>query len=159
MNKLVSVSGKAAAKRRLPFSHSARAVDAAAAPACKRWLIYAGGTLLVLFMAAFGFLFICGRRRCPLSSISQTSQMLDLQGNVIDTFHAGENRQSVPLKDISPYLVEATLAIEDQRFYDHLGFDMKGMARAAVVNVEHMLAEARGQHADAAACAQSVSDA
>ena len=57
--------------------------------------------------------------------------MLDLQGNVIDTFHAGENRQSVPLEDISPYLIEATLAIEDQRFYDHFGFDMKGMARAA----------------------------
>ena len=38
----------------------------------------------------------------PVSTVSQTSQILDLQGNVIDTFHAGENRQSVPLKDISP---------------------------------------------------------
>ena len=83
----------------------------------------------------FAFYFICALKRCR-SSISQTSQMLDLQGNVIDTFHSGENRQSVPLKDISPYLIEATLAIEDQRFYDHLGFDIKGMARAAVVNVK-----------------------
>ncbi|MBW7460220.1 penicillin-binding protein, partial [Paenibacillus sepulcri] len=77
----------------------------------------------------------------PVSSISQTSQMLDLQGNVIDTFHAEENRQSVPLKSISPYLIESTLAIEDQRFYDHLGFDIRGMARAAVVNIEHLKAK------------------
>ncbi|SDX86509.1 penicillin-binding protein, 1A family [Paenibacillus sp. CF384] len=104
----------------------------------KRWLIYSGAALLVLFICAFGFLYYLREQALPASAISQTSQMLDAQGHIIDTFHAGENRQSVPLKQISPYLVEATLAIEDQRFYDHLGFDMKGMARAAVVNVENM---------------------
>ncbi|WP_407673396.1 transglycosylase domain-containing protein [Paenibacillus silvisoli] len=104
----------------------------------KRWLLYTGAALLVLFMAAFGFLYYLRVQALPASAISQTSQMLDAQGHVIDTFHAGENRQSVPLKQISPYLIEATLAIEDQRFYDHLGFDVKGMARAAVINVEHM---------------------
>lgn len=62
--------------------------------------------------------------------------MLDLHGNVIDTFHAGENRRSVQLSDISHYVIEATLAIEDRRFYDHRGFDMKGMARAVMVNVQ-----------------------
>jgi 1A family penicillin-binding protein len=72
----------------------------------------------------------------PVAAISQTSQMLDLQGNVIDTFHAGENRRSVQLSDISHYVIEATLAIEDRRFYDHRGFDMKGMARAVMVNVQ-----------------------
>ncbi|WP_219834890.1 transglycosylase domain-containing protein [Paenibacillus sp. R14(2021)] len=107
----------------------------------RKGLFYAGCALLVLFMAAFGFLYYLRVQALPASSISQTSQMLDLQGHVIDTFHAGENRQSVPLKDISPYLVEATLAIEDQRFYDHLGFDMKGMARAAVVNFTHFSRE------------------
>ncbi|QHT63698.1 PBP1A family penicillin-binding protein [Paenibacillus lycopersici] len=103
----------------------------------RRGLIYAGGMLLVLFMAAFGFLYYLRVQALPASSVSQTSQMLDARGQIMDTFHAGENRQSVPLKNISPYLVEATLAIEDQRFYDHLGFDLKGMARAALVNLEH----------------------
>ncbi|QHW35108.1 PBP1A family penicillin-binding protein [Paenibacillus rhizovicinus] len=103
----------------------------------RKGLIYMAGMLLVLFMAAFGFLYYLRVQALPASSISQTSQMLDAQGHVMDTFHAGENRQSVPLKEISPYLVEATLAIEDQRFFSHLGFDMKGMARAALVNLEH----------------------
>ncbi|AZN43529.1 transglycosylase domain-containing protein [Paenibacillus albus] len=104
----------------------------------QRWLLYTGGALLLLFVAAFCFLYYLRVQALPASAISQTSQMLDTQGHVIDTFHAGENRQSVPLKEISPYLLEATLAIEDQRFYDHLGFDLKGMARAAFVNVEHL---------------------
>ncbi|MFC5651279.1 transglycosylase domain-containing protein [Paenibacillus solisilvae] len=104
----------------------------------KRLAIYTGAAVAVMLAAAFCFLFYLRTQSLPASSISQSSQMLDLRGNVIDSFHAGENRQSVPLKDISPYLIEATLAIEDQRFYDHLGFDMKGMARAALVNVEHL---------------------
>ncbi|MGI2296414.1 transglycosylase domain-containing protein [Paenibacillus sp. GXUN7292] len=74
----------------------------------------------------------------PAASISQTSRMLDLHGNVIDTFHAGENRYSVSLNQISPYVIQATLAIEDRRFYDHIGFDIKGMARALMVNVQSM---------------------
>ncbi|MFF2484224.1 transglycosylase domain-containing protein [Paenibacillus sp. NPDC058071] len=77
----------------------------------------------------------------PVATISQTSQMLDLQGQIIDTFHAGENRHSVPLDHISPYVVQATLAIEDRRFFDHHGFDVKGLARAVVVNVESLSAK------------------
>jgi len=104
----------------------------------KRWAIASGCGIAVLMIAAFCFLFYLHKQSLPVSFISQTSQIFDLQGNVIDTFHAGENRQSVPLKSISPYLVKATLAIEDQRFYDHLGLDTKGMARAVFVNLQHL---------------------
>ncbi|MFB9330687.1 transglycosylase domain-containing protein [Paenibacillus aurantiacus] len=98
----------------------------------------AGGCTLAMLLFAFGFLYYLRHQTLPAASITQSSQMLDLQGNVIDTFHTGENRQSVPLKAVSRHLIDATLAIEDQRFYDHLGFDLKGLARAAVVNLEHM---------------------
>ncbi|MBB3114663.1 1A family penicillin-binding protein [Paenibacillus phyllosphaerae] len=104
----------------------------------RRLSIVAGCVLLVSFIALFSFLFYLRNQTLPTASISQASQMLDQQGQIIDTFHTGENRQSVPLKSISPYLIEATLAIEDQRFYEHLGFDMKGLARAAVVNLKAM---------------------
>ncbi|MFD0713140.1 transglycosylase domain-containing protein [Paenibacillus sp. GCM10027626] len=103
----------------------------------KRLLIAAGCGLAVLMIAAFCFLFYLHKQALPVSFISQTSQIIDLQGNVIDAIHAGENRQSVPLKNISPDLVHATLAIEDQRFYDHIGFDTKGMLRAMLVNLQH----------------------
>lgn len=95
-----------------------------------------GLTVGVLLVAVCGLLLYLRSQALPAASISQSSQMYDLHGNVIDTFHAGENRRSVPLSAVSTYLVEATVAIEDQRFYDHPGFDLKGMARAAVVNLE-----------------------
>ena len=35
-----------------------------------------------------------------------------------------------------PLLLQAVVAVEDQRFYEHRGFDLLGIARAAIVNVE-----------------------
>ena len=46
-----------------------------------------------------------------------------------------ENRTNVPLKDIPKNLKNATIAIEDRRFYDHSGVDMRGVARAVWANV------------------------
>lgn len=43
----------------------------------------------------------------------------------------------VPIGHIAPKLREAIVAIEDRRFYDHWGFDVTGMARAALVNIQH----------------------
>ena len=43
----------------------------------------------------------------------------------------------VPIGRISPNLRNAIVAIEDRRFYEHWGFDMTGMARAALVNIQH----------------------
>lgn len=43
----------------------------------------------------------------------------------------------VPIGHISPDLKNAIVAIEDRRFYDHWGFDMTGMARATLVNIQH----------------------
>jgi len=47
---------------------------------------------------------------------------------------AGTN---VSLKDLPPYLPKAFIAIEDRRFYQHVGVDPLGIARAAVANVLH----------------------
>ena len=48
-----------------------------------------------------------------------------------------EQRIEVPLSDVSPNLTKAITSIEDQRFYDHRGFDPVRMASAAVANVRH----------------------
>lgn len=102
----------------------------------KKWLKWATAAFTLFILILAGTLIFLRTQSLPVTAISQTSQMLDLHGNVIDTFHAGENRRSVQLSDISHYVIEATLAIEDRRFYDHRGFDMKGMARAVMVNVQ-----------------------
>ncbi|NLN76420.1 MAG: PBP1A family penicillin-binding protein [Armatimonadetes bacterium] len=46
-----------------------------------------------------------------------------------------ENRTNVALKDIPKELREATVAIEDKRFYEHSGVDMRGVARAVYANI------------------------
>jgi membrane peptidoglycan carboxypeptidase len=42
----------------------------------------------------------------------------------------------VPLRRVSPWLVKATVAIEDRRFYEHGGLDIEGIARALWENVK-----------------------
>jgi len=107
----------------------------------RKWLRRALVALTLLILLLIGSLIYLRAQELPVTSISQTSQMVDLQGNVIDTFHAGENRRSVPLDRISHYVIDATLAVEDKRFYDHSGFDMRGLARAVMVNVQSMSAK------------------
>ena len=41
----------------------------------------------------------------------------------------------VPIKELPPYLPRAFIAIEDRRFYSHVGVDPFGLARAAVANL------------------------
>ena len=53
-----------------------------------------------------------------------------------------ENRTNVPLKDIPKNLRDATIAIEDKRFYEHSGVDIRGVARAVFENLRgHRLAQ------------------
>ena len=46
-----------------------------------------------------------------------------------------ENREPVESNAISTFVKNATVAVEDERFYEHGGFDPVGIARAAVVSV------------------------
>ncbi|AOK90740.1 transglycosylase domain-containing protein [Paenibacillus polymyxa] len=72
----------------------------------------------------------------PLADTDRNSRLLDSQGQVIATFSAG-GKESIPvqLDHISPDLIAATLAVEDRKFYDHFGFDFKGLGRAVIVNL------------------------
>nr|WP_243633328.1 PBP1A family penicillin-binding protein [Paenibacillus xerothermodurans] len=66
------------------------------------------------------------------------TELYDIHGEVVEVMNGGINQQRVTLADISPKLIKATLAIEDRSFYHHYGFDVRGIARAAVVNLQHM---------------------
>ena len=47
----------------------------------------------------------------------------------------GGNRQVISLDDISPNLINATIALEDKTFYDNPGIDLRGIARAAIQSI------------------------
>ena len=66
--------------------------------------------------------------------LAQTSKIFDSEGNLIRTFHGIEDRTVVPLKKIPKKFQHAVIAIEDERFYEHDGVDLKAILRAAFTN-------------------------
>ena len=59
--------------------------------------------------------------------------LVDRQGLPLRTVRGagGELRGWVPLADLDPRLIQAFVALEDRRFYDHMGVDVRAVARAA----------------------------
>ncbi len=66
--------------------------------------------------------------------LPQRSTVLDADGNVLAHLFE-ENRVIVPLDKVSRTFVEALLAVEDSRFYEHGGIDLPGTMRALLANV------------------------
>ena len=67
----------------------------------------------------------------------ETTRILDREGNVLYELldpNAGR-RTYVPLDEISPYLVAATIATEDANFYSHPGYDIYAIARSFYYNL------------------------
>ncbi|WP_318213736.1 transglycosylase domain-containing protein [Streptomyces sp. SCL15-6] len=61
--------------------------------------------------------------------LSQRTTILDSEGGTIASVYS-RDRTVVGLKDISPYMQKAIVAIEDSRFYQHGAVDLKGVLRA-----------------------------
>ncbi len=59
-----------------------------------------------------------------------SSKIFDRNGNILYEIYADQNRTPIKLKDLPPYVYQASIAIEDQRFYKHFGFDFEGIVRA-----------------------------
>jgi penicillin-binding protein 1C len=67
----------------------------------------------------------------------ETTRILDREGNVLYELldpNAGR-RTYVPLDEISPFLVAATIATEDSNFYSHPGYDILAIARSFYYNL------------------------
>ena len=63
-------------------------------------------------------------------AIGENSFMYAADGSTLGVIPAERNRQPVTMRQISPWLPKATVAIEDRRFYEHGGIDPSGIARA-----------------------------
>ncbi|WP_406199355.1 penicillin-binding protein [Streptomyces sp. NBC_01017] len=67
--------------------------------------------------------------------LSQRTTILDAKGDQIASVYS-RDRTVVDLKDISPYMQKAIVAIEDARFYQHGAVDLKGVLRALNRNAQ-----------------------
>lgn len=63
-----------------------------------------------------------------------SSSIYDSKGNVLYTIFEGENREKARLSEVSKYLIDATIAAEDENFWNHHGIDIKGISRAVMSN-------------------------
>jgi penicillin-binding protein 1A len=97
------------------------------------WLILACLVALGALAAFMGLL-----RAVPLPNAApeaQSSLVYDANGQVMGSFHGEQNRTIVPLSDISMNLRQAVVATEDRGFYTHPGVSLRGIIRAAFVNL------------------------
>ncbi len=61
------------------------------------------------------------------------TQILSSDGKVIGTWNMNkDNRIHVPFDSISPHIIDALIATEDKRFYDHSGIDFWSLGRAII---------------------------
>ena len=64
------------------------------------------------------------------------SEILAADGTRLGFIRSDESRTPIPLEDIPEVMQEATIAIEDERFYEHDGVDWNAVARAFFENIE-----------------------
>jgi membrane peptidoglycan carboxypeptidase len=93
-------------------------------------LAAAGGLAVITFLYAFWILLTFNPKNI---GPKDSTQIMDREGNLLYTIHGEENRESLKsLDEISPYVVDATIAIEDDAFYDHIGIDIPGLFKAVL---------------------------
>lgn len=66
---------------------------------------------------------------------SLPSYIYDINGDLITEVHDAQNRIPIKMEDVPDYLRDAFLAAEDKSFFDHPGFDLRGIARAVYTNL------------------------
>ena len=138
--------GKTSLKRR------ARQIDHKPVKVRRKIGVIFGKVLLIciLILGVVGVSTVVGAVKGILASAPDISEVdviptgfsttvLASDGSEIATLVAeGSNRRSVTLDEIPKDLQHAVVAIEDERFYEHNGIDLKGIARALVADLKSM---------------------
>jgi penicillin-binding protein 1A len=103
-------------------------------------IILAGLGLLAIVSTFFGMMMAISQDLPQLENKKEfaeakNSVVLDDVGNRIGTLLNNNQRVLVESDQISPYMKQAAVAIEDKRFYEHNGIDLPGMFRAGLADV------------------------
>jgi monofunctional biosynthetic peptidoglycan transglycosylase len=107
-----------------------------------RWIVRAVGWALVLFLALVVLYRVIDPPLTPLM--------------VREAFVHGLTKESVPLDRIAPALLQAVIAAEDARFFEHRGIDWDAVRRAREYNTRHGNEPRRGGSTITMQCARNV---
>lgn len=93
--------------------------------------------ILLIGLLSIGIvLSICYLLGPPEIDHHSVSVIYDENGEPLET--VSSMNEIVPLENISPHLIRATIVAEDRNFYDHHGFDYKGIVRAIYKNIQSL---------------------
>jgi len=99
------------------------------------WRIFFGGLIFViLFLLAINFgLFgkMPSVQELENPEADLASEIISSDGKLMGKYYA-ENRSEIKYSEISPNIINALIATEDQYFYEHSGIDAKAVARAVI---------------------------
>ncbi|MEH7248448.1 PBP1A family penicillin-binding protein [Neobacillus niacini] len=93
------------------------------------------GCMMIVFLGVLGYAKILG---APPLAVPQSTLFFASDGTLIGESNSGQKRYWVPLEEISPDLIHATISIEDKNFYEHNGFDYKRIAGAILADIQAM---------------------
>src|SRR6476469_426176 len=93
-------------------------------------LLAIGFLSVLLFYASWAATFDMKK----VGAMPERNTVFDVDGKIYSRL-AGANRLRVSLDEVSPFFIDALLAREDTRFYQHPGIDWRGIARALVRDV------------------------
>ncbi len=98
-------------------------------------------TLAIGVLSAVGYVISIANGAPDLDSLKakdqgQNSIIYAADGKQLGVIESSTLRRTIPSSSIPQSLKDATVAIEDKRFYDHKGVDFEGVVRAAIKNAE-----------------------
>lgn len=99
----------------------------------RKFILSAIALVSIVIFALLGYLFIIFMGNYVIDDeklvMDTASKLVDDQGNEITKLYI-ENRELVDIAEIPKYVQQAFISVEDQRFYEHHGIDVKSIGRA-----------------------------
>lgn len=100
------------------------------------------GTLFIIVLSVVGLVYLLRDLPSPTrlkskDNFAVSTQIFDRHGTLLYEIFGDENRIPIEIETLPPHVLHATIAIEDRRFYSHYGFDIVGITRAFIKNLQN----------------------
>lgn len=91
-------------------------------------------SLFVFTTIMIGFTILSYKLDYSIPTI-ETIELYDSENNKILSYSNGKKKSYVKLNQISDYVIDAFISIEDKRYFDHTGLDFIRICKAAIVDI------------------------